>query len=315
MIKLDLLLPVKLWFILIEIINSNIINEYVYLGGVKFVNIKIVVFLFISVSLFGESSIISGFLNDNYTGTLRNGVSGRYLGADDFLTFSLFTLIKKDQFKISLHDQIVTSRKFNYRYDIFHSTVHYYFEKKGFTLTPYLGIIIKSNLGGEDFQNTFHRVRDLPPLHLEYTKSELKPLAGFDLKLYKKNVLLYRDKIACSINIDVPFGIKPISETIYGTYEIYNSIVNFEFLAGHKFYFNYVSQYSEFVSSGWVVGAMSVFKLWRDLSINAGFFFFPSNNLENDPLYMDIDHSYSPQFWIGIGLNGENFSIQDIVKF
>ncbi len=276
---------------------------------------KIIVFLFISVSLYGDISIISGYLNDNYTGTIENGVSGRYIGADDFLTYSIFTVIKKDFFKISFHDQIVTSRKYMYRYDLFHSIVHYSIEKISLTLTPYFGIIYKGNLGGEKFQNSFHSLRDLPPLYLEYTDSELRPVAGIEVELYKKNILSYRDQIACSLNIDIPFGIKPISGTLYGTYVIERSFVNFEFLTGYKYYINEITQYSDFLRSGGIIGAMAVFKLWSDISINAGSFFFPSKNLENDPSYMDIDHSYSPQFWIGFGFNGEDYSILDIIKF
>lgn len=277
--------------------------------------IKIIVFLFISVSLYGDISIITGYLNDNYTGTIENGISGRYLGADDFLTFSMFTVIKKDYLKISLHEQVITSRKYKYRYDLFHSTVYYSFEKKCLTLIPYLGIIYKGNLGGEKFQNTYHKLRDLPPLYLEYTDAELKPVTGIEVNIYKENMLFYDDRIDCSLNIDIPFGVKPISETLYGTYEINSSFVTLEFLAGHRFFLNSISQYSDFVGSGGVIGTMMVFKLWHDVFINAGLFFFPTKNLENDPLYMDIDHSYSPQIWIGFGLNGDDFSIMDIVKF
>lgn len=276
---------------------------------------RIIVFLFISLNVYGGTSIISGFLNDNYTGTVENGVSGRYIGADDFLTFSIFTLIKKDYLKISLHDQVVTSRKYKYRFDLFNSTVHYSIEKNGSTLTPYFGIIYKGNLGGETFQNSFHSVRDIPPLYLEYTDSEFNPVTGIEVNFYKKNMLFNKDKLAFYLNIDIPFGIKPISETLYGTYSVKYSFVNFEFLGGHKYYFNDISQYSDFVRSGGIVGAMAVFKFFCDLSVNAGCFFFPSKNLENDPVYMDIDHSYSPQFWISFGLNGDTFSILDIVKF
>ena len=278
-------------------------------------DVKIIIFLFISVSLYGDISIISGVVNDNYTGSIDNGVSGRYIGADDFLTFSMFTIIKKDYLKIYLHDQIVTSRKLNYRYDLFHFGANYFFEKNGLSIAPHIGIIYKGNMGGENFQNNFHSLRDLPPLYLEYTNSELRPVTGLDLNISKKNILLYKDKITCTINIDIPFGIKPISEIFYGTYVINSNFINFEFLAGHKFYFNNIDQYSDFVRSGGVFGVMAVIKLWKDISINQGFLFFPSENLENDPVYMDIDHSYSPQFWIGVGFKSDVFSILDMIKF
>ncbi len=278
-------------------------------------NLKIILFLLISVSLYADISIMSGFVNDNYTGSIENGVSGRYIGADDFLTYSMFTVIQKNNLNINFHDQIVTSRKFNYRYDLFSFGASYFFEKNDLTVAPHLGLIYKGNMGGENFQNNFHSLRDIPLLYLEYTNSELRPETGLEVILSKKNILINKDKISCSINIDIPFGIKPISEIFYGTYVINSNFINFQFLAGHKFYINNVKQYSDFVRSGGVLGFMAVFKLWKDISINPGFLFFPSKNLENDPVYMDIDHSYSPQFWVGIGWKSDVFSILDIIKF
>ena len=278
-------------------------------------DVKIIFFLFISVSLYADISIVSGFVNDNYTGSIENGVSGRYIGADDFLTFSMFTVIKKDYLKISFHEQIVTSRKFNYRYDLFHFGASYFFEKKGFIIAPHFGFIYKGNLGGESFQNNFHSLRELPPLYLEYTNTELRPVTGLEINIFRKNMLLHSDKISCSLNIEIPFGIKPISEIFFGTYKINSKFIIFEFLAGHKINFNNINQYSDFVRTGGVFGAMAVINLWKDVSINPGFLFFPSKNLENDPVYMDIDHSYSPQFWIGVGLKSDVFSILDMIKF
>ena len=276
---------------------------------------KLIIFLFISVSLYGNTSFISGFLNDNYTGTIENGISGKYIGADDFLTFSLFTVIRRDNFKISVHDQIITSRKYDYRFDLFSSNLYYSFKRNSLILTPYFGIIYRGNLGGEVFQNIFHNMRDLPPLYLEYTDPVISPVTGIEINLNKKNILLNKDKINFSLSIDIPFGIKPMSETLYGAYVLNYPIISFEFLAGHKYYFTDISQYSDFVRTGGIFGAMAVIKIFDKLSINSGCFFFPSKNLENDPLYMDIDHSYSPQFWIGFGLNGDDFSILDIINF
>jgi len=88
---------------------------------------------------------MSGFVNDNYTGSIENGVSGKYIGADDF-------------------------------------------------------------------QNNFHSLRDISPLYLEYTNSELRPVTGLEVIFSKKNILLNNAKVSCSLNIDIPFGIKPISE-------------------------------------------------------------------------------------------------------
>lgn len=59
--------------------------------------------------LYADISFVTGFLNDNYTGSTRNGESGKYIRADDFLTFSLFTQVKNDRLGLALYYQVVTS--------------------------------------------------------------------------------------------------------------------------------------------------------------------------------------------------------------
>ncbi len=86
-------------------------------------------------------------------------------------------------------------------------------------------------------------------------------------------------------------------------------------VAGYKQYITEVKEYSDFVRSGATFGGQVIVPIYKDFSINAGTFFFPTQNLDHDPLYSHKDFEYSPQFWVTFGLNGKNFGVLDVVKY
>ncbi|MGL1892459.1 MAG: hypothetical protein OCD02_12595 [Spirochaetaceae bacterium] len=266
------------------------------------------VFLFISISLYSEVSMISGFLNDNYTGSTENGINGDYIGADDFLTFSLFANTKKDNFGISQYFHVITSRKFNYRYDLLLTSVYYDLDVRPFNVTPTFSLLYKGEFGGEDIQNGIHDFRGIPALEQEYEDEELSPVFGFDA-FYEYSIFRGR------LNVDAPLSIKPISTRLTLEYILDLKYVSFDFASGYKHYFTDVDGYSDFVRSGMIFGGQSIFQIYKGFTLNAGCFFFPVKNLDSDPVYLDRDFLYSPQFWVTIGLNGDIFRIMDIVRF
>lgn len=258
--------------------------------------------------LFSEVSVVSGFLNDNYTGSTENGENGDYIGADDFLTYSMFVKSTMDNLSISEYYQLVTSRKYEYRYDLLETDVEYLFEVGGFILKPQLMFIFKGDYYGEEIQNAIHEYRDLPLVYLDYTDSDFALGIGGIFE-YELNPFIFR------LDLELPYDIKPISTTlsIDGYYNF--KYVDIDILAGYKQYLNSVDEYSDFVESGFIGGVQAVIKPYKSYTISAGCFFFPADNLENDDAYEDIDHSYSPQFWISVGLNGGLYNILDIVNF
>ncbi|MBN2618016.1 MAG: hypothetical protein JXR64_06855, partial [Spirochaetales bacterium] len=251
--------------------------------------------------------ITSGFLNDNYTGSTENGERGRYIGADDFLTFSLFVKSKSDNLGIAQYYQVVTSRKFHYRYDLITTNITYEKSINDFIFIPSIELLYKSSLGGEYIQNLIHDFKDLPLLVEDYTSSELG--AGFggtgyiDLGISRAIMSIY-----------LPTSIKPASGLLCGELYLKNNFIGLNLVGGYKQYFSKVDEYSDFVRSGFLFGGQTMLNIMGHFTINAGAFFFPVKNIENDPSYYNKNHDYSPQFWVSLGLNGMDFRILDIVN-
>lgn len=274
-----------------------------------------IIFFTISGFLFGELSFISGFLNDNYTGSTENGVSGRYIGADDFLTFSLFANSKKDRLGISEYYQVITSRAYGYRYDLLQTSVSYDFNLLDYNFSPYLSLLYKNDLGGEAIQNSIHDFRNLPPLVQTYSEAEIGLGIGVRAEYIYESILYREDKLKGLLHIDIPFVVKPLSSTLALEYFIDLNLVSFDIVGGYKQYITDVSGYSDFVRSGFIYGGQAIVHIYKGLTINAGAFFFPTRNLANDPTYITINHDYSPQFWVTLGFNGDNYGILDIINY
>lgn len=273
-----------------------------------------ILFFTVSGFLFGEFSMISGFINDNYTGSTENGVSGNYIGADDFLTLSLFVCSKKDRLGISEYYQVVTSRKYGYRYDLLHTTIEYDFYGE-YNYSPYFSLIYKTDLGGEFLQNSFHKFKDLPSLVEDYSETEFSPAIGLKIDYIFDSLFFKTDGLKGLLNIDIPFAIKPLSSSLALGYFIDLPFLSVDILGGYKQYFTEVDGYSEFTRSGLIYGGQLVVPLFLGISVNVGAFFFPVRNLINDPYYFSKSHNYSPQFWVTLGINGDSYGILDIVKY
>jgi hypothetical protein len=255
-----------------------------------------------------------GTANDNWTGTVANGIAGRYLGADDFLTFGLFALGRLDRFDLDLHYQIVTSRRFSWRYDLIHAGLGYCFQRGHWMALPRVGVLFKGNWGGESLQNGIHRLKDLPEVDLPYTEGGFAPSLGGRLEyrglIAGKAALSWRASAEC----ELPLAIKPlwVSASLGGQAACRFALLELD--GGWRQYLNHASHYSELVRSGWF-GGFRVMLRFKGVAAGGGLSFFPARNLDNDPLYADQNWDWSPQFWRGVGLKADAFSLRDVVYY
>lgn len=276
----------------------------------------VVTFLIVvSGLLYADVSFVAGFLNDNYTGSTYNGESGKYIGADDFLTFSLFTQVKNGRLGISQYYQVVTSRKHDYRYDLFSATVSYDFKYYQYAVVPSVSFLHKGSFGGEGIQNAIHTFKGLPVLVQDYSDEQLSPALGLDFFYTISPQLIRSDRLNGVFTFEAPYKIKPFASSVNLEYIVNFYLVQVDLSVGYKQYLTRVREYSEFVRSGLTFGAQTSISVFRRLTLNTGCFFFPVKNIENDPAYFDKSFSYSPQFWVTLGLKGKDFGILDIVKF
>lgn len=277
---------------------------------------KIYIFLLILTGfiLSAEVSVVSGFLNDNYTGSTENGINGDYIGADDFLTFTLFVQGSYKRMKEYHYYRVVTSRKYDYRYDLLENGYSYDLYIDEYTFSPTISLLYKGDLGGEGVQNGFHDLRDIPPLVQNYLEEELALALGLKGYYSLEGLLTKSDELNGVLNLSLPWSIKPVSAMLTLDYIIKFPLISINAAVSYKQYINEVEHYSDFVRSGFIYGSQLVLETVKDISINAGFCFFPVQNLNNDPVYEAKSFNYSPQFWVTFGLNGAIHRVMDIVN-
>lgn len=262
----------------------------------------------------GELALAVGFTNDNYTGSVENGIAGRYLGADDFLTFGMFALGRLARFDLDLRYQIVTSRLFGWRYDLIRAGLGYRFERGHWLLVPRLGLLLKGNWGGQSLQNGFHRMKDIPELTLPYAEGGFAPVFGgrFDYRAspVRAPALSWR----AGVEWELPVGIKPlwVSAGLGGQAACRFALLELD--GGWRQYLSQAEGYSELVRSGWF-GGFRVTIRFRGVAGGGGILMFPARNLDNDPLYADQVWNWSPQIWMAGGLRADAFSLRDTVYY
>ncbi|MCK5329950.1 MAG: hypothetical protein KAK01_00970, partial [Candidatus Marinimicrobia bacterium] len=129
-----------------------------------------------------ETTAVSGsfsIINDNYTGTRERGEKGCYIGPDDFITATFLARVYWQDWKIAVTENVLTSRKFKFRYDLLFASLAREYSFNKINIRPELGILIKGRLGSEAIQNWFHRLKPIPELFIPYRKGGITAfLAG-----------------------------------------------------------------------------------------------------------------------------------------
>jgi len=263
----------------------------------------------------GKSKALAlGFMNDNYTGSTENGVEGRYIGADDFITTNLYALSRFNEYDFDLRYMILTSRVYEWRYDLIHLGASRHFEIGPLATTFEAGILAKGNYGGDQVQNNFHKMRDIKGLDLPYLGKEIAPEFGVRLG-YEKNIHRLRGlSLNANLYFDAPLAIKPISLTPELGAQIERKWFVIELMAGWRQYVNEVEHYSEMTQSGFCGGIRMSLKL-NGVSSSGGIGFISTRNLGNDPQYKDKDFSHNSQITFSGGINAEVFKFRDLIYF
>lgn len=271
--------------------------------------ILLTLLLLVTISCFSLSTSF-GFINDNYTGTVENGKNGRYLGADDFLTFSFLNITTHNKLSFFTTWKVVTSRKYKYRYDYLVFRTGYDLSiTERVLLTPKCGFILKGNLGGETFQNNFHNIRNLPEVNLDYINDEKVGLnLGLDIKYnLVENLNLYL------IN-SFPTDIVPISTNLLFIYSIDFKLLSIDAAIGYKHYINDVQNYNDFVQNGITWGIKLNLPLIYDFSIDSLLYFIPARNLESHESFAEWNHDFSPQIWVGLSYKINKSSFKELLS-
>lgn len=239
-------------------------------------------------------------INDNYMGRWLPGVKGNYFGPDDFLTVSLLSRIYYQNWKYSISYSVVTSRKFEYRYDLLSFVPARNFNILNSTVRIGAGFIYKENLGGQEFQNGFHRLGNVNEVILPYSK---KTGLGLILETHigKKYLISFinSDYLIFSLGSRLITDFTPSRISASGSYQAQISEnLQLEIYIAYRFYLNRINDYSEMVRSGLIPGINVKYNFYRDWFVDIGFILIPSKNVMSDPFYDIYRRHYLPQAWL-----------------
>ncbi|MBC8376802.1 MAG: hypothetical protein H8E26_12215 [FCB group bacterium] len=264
-----------------------------------------------------DLKVFLAVINDNNTGNVERGKKGLYIGPDDFLTVSVFFRLHMDAWRLALTYNNVTSRKEEYRYDLIFGGLSKRYEKNGIEVKPELGLVWKGNCGGDEIQNGFHRMKDLPELFVPYCDGGL---AAFAAAMVSRPIKLSRPCqgiLTSSMEIRLISDLVPsrLSPMLGYQAEVWPGRLQVEMLAGARLYFNEIDEYSHMVRSGTFAAVNAKIRVYQNFYFDTGIAMFPAQNLENDPIYKDLDHSYIPQITMVFSWNSAWYGLYNYLEY
>lgn len=258
------------------------------------------------------------YINDNYSATWLNGKSENYIGADDFLTASFLLRLYWDSWRTAITYNTITSRSFNFRYDLLNTTLSKRFHLADFRLRPEFGILYKGNLAGDDIQNTWHQIRNIKKVKLPYSDNQGTAITVILNTCWQKNAILTkRDQFTGTFEMRYLSRFEPSRMTPYWSYkvEIVKDFLKIEFLNGWRFYINKQKEYSELVRSGLLSAINLKFKANNNLFVDVGFSASPTRNLMEDPVFGNGSFHYLPQMWLVFSYKTPWQSLSDFIDY
>lgn len=256
-------------------------------------------------------------INDNNTGNVERGKKGLYIGPDDFLTVSIFFRAHMDDWRLALTYNNVTSRQKNYRYDLIFGGLSKRYEKNGIEIKPELGLIWKGDCGGDDLQNWFHRGKDLPELFVPYCEGGMAALAAATISRSLDLSLPFEAILTSAMEVRLISDLVPSRLTPMLGYqaEVWTDRLQLEMLGGARLYINEINEYSHMVRSGVFAAVNAKFSVYQNFYFDTGIALFPAQNLENDPIYKDKDHSYIPQITMVFSWNSNWYGLYNYLEY
>ena len=256
-------------------------------------------------------------INDNFTGTMERGQKGQYIGPDDFLTVSIVFKAHIQDWRWATTYNNITSRKFEYRYDLIFNGLSKRYDLLGLVVRPELGLVWKGNCGGEKLQNWWHRGRDLPELFVPYRKGGMAAFAAAMITRPTQLSRLGEGVLTSAAEVKLISGLVPSRMSPMLGYQValWQDRLQLETLVGARLYFNEIVDYSNLIRSGTFFGFNAKFRVYTDFYIDYGMTFFPAQNLENEPLYKDSEHNLVPQINVVFSWNSAWYRLYDYLDY
>jgi len=264
-----------------------------------------------------DLSLYLAVINDNFTGTQERGEAGKYFGPDDFLTVSIFIKAEVQDWRFGFTYNNVTSRKYEYRYDLLFAGLARTYQLSGFKLRPELGLVWKGDCSGDELQNWYHRRIDIPELHVPYKGKGVGTFTAATLSKPLRFSQPFKAVLTTATELRLVSGLVPSRLTPMLGYqlELIPGSFQMEMLLGARFYLNDVPGYSDFIRSGPFGGVNAKLRVLDQLYFDLGVSLFPARNLENDPIYLDKDHGMMPQITLVFSWNSQWSRLYDYLEY
>lgn len=264
-----------------------------------------------------DLKIFLAVINDNNTGNVERGKKGLYIGPDDFLTVSVFFRLHLDTWRLALTYNNVTSRQEKYRYDLIFGGLSKRYEKHGMQVKPELGLVWKGDCGGDEIQNGFHRMKDLPELFVPYCDGGLAAFAGVMISRPIELSSPFDGILTSAMEVRLISDLVPsrLSPMLGYQAEVWPDRLQLEMLAGARFYINEIDEYSNMVRSGAFGAVNAKIRVYQNFYFDTGIAMFPAQNLENDPIYKDKNHNYIPQITMVFSWNSAWYGLYNYLEY
>lgn len=261
--------------------------------------------------------LLFAVINDSNVGSIERGEKGLYLGPDDFLTFSFLLRLHSENWRAAITHNHLTSRKYQYRYDLIFAGLSRSFCIKRFEIEPELGLVWKGDSGGEILQNWFHRLRGLPELFIPYSTGGLGVFISTITSWQTETSFPQSGIITAATEIRILSDFVPsrVSPMLGYQTAFLGDRLQFELLGGARFYLNELDEYSELVRSGMFLGMNLKTRVYDQLYFDLGLSLFPVQNLETDPAYADKGHDYIPQITLVFSWNSAWYRLYNFLEY
>ncbi len=256
-------------------------------------------------------------INDNYTGSVERGKQGYYFGPDDFITASFLLRISWQNWRIAITENVLTSRHFNYRYDLLFAALAREYRWGELKLLPEAGLVAKGHFGGQGIQNWFHQLRAVPDVLIPYSAGGIGGFLALTIEgeLFQQADSASYFYAALELRLLTDYAPSRLVPTLGCQTEFWRNRFQLETVLGWRYLLHEIDQYSELVESG-ILGAVSVkVRMYKKIYFDFGLSVYPARNLENDPLYANKSHNYIPQIWSVISWNTARHSLRNYIDY
>ena len=264
-----------------------------------------------------QSGLVFAIINDNYTGSVERGKQGLYFGPDDFITAAFLLRFYWRNWKVAITENVLTSRHFNYRYDLLFASLAREYQWDKLKLLPEIGVVAKGRFGGQGIQNWFHQIRAIPDVLIPYSAGGIGGFLALTIEgeLFQQAGSTSYFYAALELRLLTDYAPSRLVPALGCQSEFWHNRVQVETLLGWRYLLNEIDQYSELVESG-ILGAASIkIRLYKKLYFDFGLSVYPVRNLENDPLYANKSHNYIPQIWSVFSWNTDGRSLRNYIDY